>query len=122
MLRGNEVYWKVNRAKNLPDSVVVNKIKYIIRFSAKYAQHIVDNAGDPQHNINFAEIVELIKNSIILPIQPKANKRVALGRHRGKLYETYFTHEQGRIDVVTSFSSGKHDYIFLFQAYENNEI
>ncbi len=107
MLRGSKLYWKVNRNENSPGTVTIDRQVFMVRFSATHAEHIVENMADPAHRIGFLEIARLLKMSIILPALPNTKKRVALGRHRNKIYETYIYIERGRIDVVTSFACNK---------------
>lgn len=120
MLRGNKLYWKVSRNENSPDTVTIDRQVFRVRFSATHAEHIVENMTDPAHQIGFLEIVRLLKMSIILPALPNTQKRVALGRHRNKIYETYIYIERGRIDIVTSFACNKPPYQQLFRLYETS--
>ena len=88
----------------------IEKQLFTIRFSATHAEHICANKADPAHQIDFLEIVHLLKGSILLPTLPRTQKLVALGRHRNKIYETYLHMQRGRIDVVTSYACNKPPY------------
>jgi hypothetical protein len=111
-------YLLVQRKKDSEDSILIEKKEYTIRFSAKHAEHIVENKSDSTHGISFKEIVTLIKNSIILP--KLSTKYVALGRHKNKIYETYFYLTKDRIDVVTSYLSNKLQLVELYKQYEKD--
>ena len=119
MLRGTKLYWPVGRNANSPDTVTIDRRVFAVRFSALHAQHIVDNRVDPAHQIGFVDIVRLLKESIILPPLPKTRKRVAVGRHGNKIYETYLYLVRGRIDIVTSFVCNKPPYQQQFKLYES---
>jgi len=119
VLRGNKLYWAVSRNENSPDTITIDRQVFTIRFSATHVEHITENLTDPAHRIGFLEIVRLLKVSIILPALPNTQKRVALGQHRNKIYETYIYIERGRIDVVTSFACNKPPYQQRFKLYES---
>ncbi len=113
-------YSPVQRIKDSEDIVLIERKSYIVRFSAKHAEHIIENKNDSAHNINFKEIVSLIKDSIVLP--KISTKYVALGRHKRRIYETYFYSVKDRIDVVTSFTNNKPQLIEFFKEYEKGNI
>ena len=122
MPRINKLYRKVARNKNSPDTVSIGDIgSRAIRFTAKHAEHIAQNKDDPAHDIYFNEIIELMKVSIVIFVS-ESKKCVALGKHNGKLYETYFYLFRDRIDVVTAFKSNKIQYQYIYKAYENASI
>lgn len=109
-------YYIVERVRDGEDVVKIDGKEYIIRFSAKHAQHISENELDPAHSIKFREIVSLLKDSIVL--KTESSKYVSLGRHRKKIYETYFYLIKDRIDIVTSFVSNKPPFIEFYKHYE----
>ncbi len=109
-------YIEIERIPNGIDTVKIDKKEYIIRFSAKSAQHVVDNYHDTAHNISFSEIITLVKNSIYLP--GNQLKKVFLSKFKSKIYETYFIQTKERIDIVTSFVSNKIQYIEMYKEYE----
>ena len=113
-------YSSIKRIKDGEDTVNIENKNYVIRFSAKHAEHIIENKADLAHQISFKEIVALIKDSIILP--KLSTKYVVLGRHKKKIYETYFYLTKDRIDVVTSFVSNKPQFIELYKEYEKGNI
>jgi hypothetical protein len=123
MPRINRLYRQVARNKNSPDTVSIEGDIGLraIRFTAKHADHIVQNRNDHAHEIYFNEIIELIKNSIVIFVSD-TKKCVALGKHNGKLYETYFYLLRDRIDVVTSFKCNKIEYQFIYKSYENGTV
>lgn len=94
-------YIEVERIPNGIDSVKIENKEFIIRFSARHAQHIIDNFSDSAHAISFIEIISLIKNSIYLP--SFHIKKLFVGKHKNKIYETYCKIEKDRIDIITSF-------------------
>jgi hypothetical protein len=113
-------YSVVKRIKDSEDTVLIEKKQYTIRFSAKHAEHIMENKMDSAHNIDFKQIVFLIKDSIVLA--KLSTKYVALGRHKKRIYETYFYIVKDRIDVVTSFVSNKPPFIEFYKQYEKGSI
>jgi hypothetical protein len=108
----------IGRVPNGEDTVLLAGKRHVIRFSAKHAQHIVDNFPDKAHQIRFGQIVALLKDSILLPAPPK--KWVALGRFGNKIYETYLFWEKGRLDVITSYVSINPPLIEYYKTYENS--
>jgi hypothetical protein len=123
MPKYNPLYKRVSRNKDSPDTVSIEGETLVksIRFSAQHAEHIVSNRSDPAHKIYFSEIVELVKNSIVVPVENK-KKYLAIGRHKGKIYETYFYLDRDRIDIITSFMSNKYQLQQLYKHYENGSI
>lgn len=111
---------KIQRVPNGLDTIRIGNKDYVIRFSAKHAQHIQDNINDPAHRISYAEIVNLLKESVVLSTQV-GKKWLALGRFRKKVYETYFYLTKDRLDVITSYSSNKPPLLKLYQDHESNQ-
>ena len=74
MLKQDKPYWIIHRHENSPDTVRIEKQLFTIRFSATHAEHISANKADPAHQIDFLEIVHLLKvNSLAhLTTHPKA--------------------------------------------------
>jgi hypothetical protein len=59
----------IQRVPNGLDTVRIGDKNYVIRFSAKHAQHIQDNINDPARRITYADIVNLLKESVVLSTQ-----------------------------------------------------
>ncbi len=110
---------KIKRVANGEDIVMIGTKQYAIRFSAKHAQHIIDNYTNSAHQIQFGQIVNLLKVSIVLTMSRK--KWVAVGKFGNKIYETYFYIVKDRIDVVISFISNKLPYIQVYNNYDNEQ-
>lgn len=103
---------KIKRVANGEDIVMIGTKQYAIRFSAKHAQHI-DNYTNSAHQIQFGQIVNLLKVSIVLTMSGK--KWVAVGKFGNKIYETYFYIVKDRIDVVKFFISNKLPYTQVYK-------
>ena len=64
MLRGNKLYWPVNRNENSPDTVTIDRQVFAVRFSATHAEHIVENLTDPTHRIGFWKLFGSSKSQL----------------------------------------------------------
>lgn len=103
------------------DRVRLGRKSYRIRFTAKHAEHVMDNFSRPDHAIKHREIQSLLRRSI--GFAEGGNVYVCIGKRQdGRIYQTVIEVHADEILVRTCFLCNRRDLTEIYKDHVRNSL